>query len=370
MIEVGTMSGNSFGQVFRVTTFGESHGAAVGVVIDGCPSGLELRESEVQRELDRRKPGQSAVTTARKEEDRVEILSGVFEGKTTGAPIAMIVRNRAFESSPYEELRFKPRPSHADFTHFAKYGHYDWRGSGRYSGRETVGRVAAGAVAKKLLSALNVEILAHAVEIAGIKSKEVTVDEIRKNAESNPVRCADLSAAKKMEEAILAAKKEGDSVGGIVEVLALGVPAGLGEPVFDKLDAEIAKALMSIGAVKGVEIGAGFAVSKRRGSENNDAFAIKNGGVVTLTNNSGGILGGISNGMPIVARAAVKPTSSIAKEQRTVDLRTMKDASLAIKGKHDPCIVPRVVPVCEAMLALVLADHAIRAGMINPARIG
>ncbi len=363
------MSGNSFGKAFRIATFGESHGAAVGVVVDGCPSGLELSKSDVQRELDRRKPGQNEVTTQRKEEDKVTILSGIFEGRTTGAPIAMIVYNKAFDSSPYEELRFKPRPSHGDFTFFMKYQHYDWRGGGRYSGRETVARVAAGAVAKKLLSKLGIEILAHTVEIAGIRSRELTVDDIKKNAEKNPVRCADLEAAKKMEEAILAAKKEGDSVGGVVEILALNVPAGLGEPVFDKLDADIAKALMSIGAVKGVEIGAGFGVAKKRGSENNDAFAIKNGRIATLTNNSGGILAGISNGMPIVARAAVKPTSSIAKEQRTVNLKTVRETTLAVKGKHDPCIVPRVLPVCEAMLALVIADHALRAGVINPVKL-
>lgn len=363
------MPGNTFGSAFRITTYGESHGAAVGVVVDGCPAGLELGEEDIQRELDRRKPAQSAVTTQRAEKDEVKILSGVFEGKTTGAPIAMLVYNKDFDSSPYLELKNKPRPNHADFTYAMKYGHWDWRGGGRASGRETIGRVAAGAIAKKLLAKLGIEILGHAKEIHGIKAGEVAVEDIRKNVEKNVVRCADLKIAKKTEEEILKAKKEGDSVGGVVELIALNVPIGMGEPVFDKLDADIAKALMSIGAVKGVEIGAGFEAAKKKGSENNDAFYVEKGRVKTFTNNSGGILGGISNGMPIVVRAAVKPTSSIAKEQKTVDLEKIQNATISIKGMHDPCIVPRVLPVCEAMLALVLADHAIRAGFINPAKL-
>ncbi|MFH1774147.1 MAG: chorismate synthase [Methanobacteriota archaeon] len=361
--------GNTFGSAFRITTFGESHGAAVGVVVDGCPAGLELSERDIQRELDRRRPAQSEVTTQRAEKDEVKILSGVFEGKTAGAPIAMLVYNKNFDSSPYLELKNKPRPNHADFAYAMKYGHWDWRGGGRASGRETIGRVAAGAIAKKLLAKLGIEILGHAKEIHGIKVGEVTIEDIRKNAEKNAVRCADLKIAKEMEREILKAKKEGDSVGGIVELIALNVPVGLGEPVFDKLDADIAKALMSIGAVKGIEIGAGFEAAKRKGSENNDAFYVDKSKIKTLTNNSGGILGGISNGMPIVVRAAVKPTSSIAKEQRTVDLEKMKNTTISIKGLHDPCIVPRVLPVCEAMLALVLADHALRAGLINPAKL-
>lgn len=362
------MLGNAFGSAFRITTYGESHGAAVGVVVDGCPAGLELEEEGIQKELDRRKPGQSKVTTQRAEKDEVKILSGVFEGRTTGAPIAMLVYNKVFDSSPYSELKNKPRPNHADFTYFMKYSNWDWRGGGRASGRETIGRVAAGAIAKKLLAKLGIEILGHAREIHGVKVGDIAIDDIRKNAEKNPVRCADLKIAKKMEEEILKAKKEGDSVGGVVELIALNVPAGLGEPVFDKLDADIARALMSVGAVKGVEIGAGFEVAKKKGSENNDEFYVDKGRIKTLTNNSGGILGGISNGMPIIVRAAVKPTSSIAKEQKTVDLEKMQNATISIKGAHDPCIVPRVLPVCEAMLALVLADHALRAGFINPAR--
>jgi chorismate synthase len=354
------MGGNSFGEAFRITTFGESHGSAVGVIIDGCPAGLELSETDIQRELDKRRPGQSGVTTQRSEEDVVSILSGVFEGKTTGTPIAMIVHNKDKDSSIYMDIKDKPRPNHADFTYFMKYGLRDWRGGGRASGRETVGRVAAGAVAKKLLAADGIEILGHTTEVFGIKSGDVSIDDIKSNAEKNPVRCADPEAAKRMEEAILKAKDEGDSVGGIVEVIALDVAAGLGEPVFDKLDGDIAKAVMSIGAIKGVEIGAGFEVSRRRGSENNDEFFIDGGRVTTKTNNSGGIQGGITNGMPLVVRAAVKPTSSIAKEQNTVDLSTMKQTTIKVKGRHDPCIVPRVLPVCEAMTALVLADHLLR----------
>lgn len=360
------MPGNTFGSAFRITTYGESHGAAVGVVIDGCPSGLSLDESDVQRELDKRKPGKSSVTTGRVEGDKASILSGVLDGKTTGAPISIMVHNKSFDSSPYIELKNKPRPSHADFTYAMKYKNYDWRGGGRASGRETIGRVAAGAVAKKLLAALGIEILGHAREVHGIAAEEVSIDEIRKNIEKNPIRCADLKAAERMQEEILKARGEGDSLGGIAEVIALNVPVGLGEPVFDKLSADIAKAVMSIGSVKGVEIGAGFSVAKKKGSENNDQFVIEGGKIKTITNNSGGILAGISNGMPIVVRAAVKPTSSIAKEQRTVDLEKMEETTIAIKGKHDPCIVPRIIPVCEAMLALVLADHAIRAGLIAP----
>lgn len=363
------MPGNTFGSAFRIATFGESHGAAVGVIVDGCPAGLELDERDVQKELDRRRPAQSRVTTQRAEKDEVKILSGVFEGRTTGMPIAMLVYNKDFDSSPYLELKNKPRPNHADFTYFMKYRNWDWRGGGRASGRETVGRVAAGAIAKKLLAKLEIEILGHTKEIHGISVGEIAIEDIRKNAEKNPVRCADLKIAKEMEREILKAKKEGDSVGGVVEVIALNVPAGLGEPVFDKLDADIAKALMSIGAVKGVEIGAGFKAARKKGSENNDEFYVDKGTIKTLTNNSGGILGGISNGMPIIVRAAVKPTSSIAKEQRTVDLEKMENTTISIKGLHDPCIVPRVLPVCEAMLALVLADHAIRAELINPVRV-
>lgn len=366
------MGGNSFGVIFRVTTWGESHGKAVGVVVDGVPANLRLSEQDIQAELDRRRPGVSGVVSQRRESDRVEIFSGVFEGRTTGAPISMIVRNVSFESEPYEAIRDLPRPGHADLTYRLKYGHVDYRGGGRASGRETVARVAAGAVAKKLLQAAGVEVLGHTVEVAGIgvDPRKISMEDIRR-AEKNPVRCADEKIARRMLEAIEAARDEGDSVGGVVEVLANGVPAGLGEPVFDKLDADIAKALMSIGGVKGVEIGAGFSIARMRGSQANDQFVIdgRSGRIVTRTNNSGGILGGISSGMPIVARIAVKPTSSIGKPQKTVDLKTRRPATLKIRGKHDPCLCPRIVPVAEAMLAIVLADHMLRAGMIDPNKL-
>ena len=366
-----SMSGNSFGQKFRVTAFGESHGRAVGVIVDGVPAGLDLSENDIQRELNRRRPGVSKIVSPRAEIDKVEILSGIFQGKTLGTPITMVVQNIAFEDEPYEVIKNLPRPGHADLTYWLKYGYVDYRGGGRASGRETVARVAAGAIAKKILGHFGIEVLGHVVEVAGIRInvKKVNYDAIRK-ADENPIRCADPIAAEKMIQAIEKAKEEGDSVGGIVEVIALNVPAGLGEPVFDKLDGDIAKALMSIGSIKGVEIGTGFQLAKMRGSEANDQFIVdpKTGKIITSTNNAGGILGGISNGMPIVARAVVKPTSSIARPQSTVDIKIMKETKIEVKGKHDPCICPRVVPVCESMLALVLVDHMIRAGFINPTK--
>ncbi|MEA2074321.1 MAG: chorismate synthase [Euryarchaeota archaeon] len=355
------MSGNSFGKIFRVTTWGESHGEAMGVVVDGCPSGLELSEADIQYELDRRKPGVSEITTERKESDEVKILSGVFEGKTLGTPISMLVWNKDVDSSPYEALKHIARPGQADFSYQLKYGIRDYRGGGRASGRETVARVAAGAIAKKILASQAIQIIGHVVEIGGIRARKVSIEEITGNAESNAVRCADLEAARRMEALIKSAKDEGDSVGGIVEVLALGVPAGLGEPVFDKLDAELAKALMSIGAVKGVEIGAGFEAARLKGSEMNDEFYIKEGRIRTRTNNAGGILGGISTGEPVICRIAVKSTSSIAKPQRSVDMKKMEEVELRIKGRHDPCICPRIVPVAEAMVALVLVDYLMQA---------
>ncbi|MBE0522113.1 MAG: chorismate synthase [Candidatus Methanoperedenaceae archaeon] len=360
------MSGNTFGTLFRITTWGESHGAALGVTIDGCPAGLLLSEQDIQKELDRRKPGQSDVTTQRKEEDLAEILSGVFSGKTTGAPISIIVRNKDVDSSRYEELRNTPRPGHADLTYEQKYGIRDHRGGGRSSARETTGRVAGGAVAKKILSQHGIEILCHVVELGGIRAKKVSIPEIRENTENNPVRCADPDAAVEMAAMIHAAISEKDSVGGIVEVIALGVPAGVGEPVFDKLDAALAGALMSIGAVKGVEIGLGFRCACMKGSQFNDPISIRDGKIITLSNNAGGILGGISNGEPVVCRIAVKPTPSISKEQHTVDIKEMKNTTISIKGRHDPSIPPRIVPVAEAMMALVLVDQMMRGGLINP----
>ncbi|GFO96910.1 chorismate synthase [groundwater metagenome] len=364
------MSGNTFGTLFRITTWGESHGCAVGVVIDGCPAGLQLDEADIQKELNRRRPGQSDITTPRKEEDSAEILSGLFSGKTTGAPVSILVRNKDVDSSKYEALRNTPRPGHADLTYELKYGLRDWRGGGRSSARETVGRVAAGAVAKKILSIHCVEVLGHVVELGGIRAKTASIEEVRENTEKNPVRCADLDVAVDMEAMIHAARSEGDSVGGMVEIIGIGVPAGVGEPVFDKLSAELAKALMSIGAVKGVEIGAGFRSPSMKGSQMNDPFEISEGKIRTLTNNAGGILGGISNAEPIVCRIAVKPTPSISQEQRTVDMSKMKETKIKIQGRHDPSIPPRIVPVAEAMMALVLVDQMMRGGFINPSTIG
>ena len=363
------MSGNTFGELFRITTWGESHGYAVGVVIDGCPAGLPLEDTDIQKELDRRRPGQSSITTQRKEEDRVEILSGVFSGKTTGAPISIMVRNKDVDSSKYEALKNTPRPGHADLTYEMKYGFRDWRGGGRSSARETIGRVAAGAVAKKILELQDIEILGHVVEVGGVRAKAVNFDDIRKNTERNPVRCADPDAASEMEAVIHAARNEGESLGGIVEIIGTGVPPGVGEPVFDKLSAELAKALMSIGAVKGVEIGDGFRSSSMKGSQMNDPFSIKDGKIASITNNAGGILGGISSGEPLVLRIAVKPTPSISQEQRTVDISKMKDTRIKILGRHDPSIPPRIVPVAEAMVALVLVDQMMRGGFIKPSTI-
>lgn len=360
------MSGNTFGTLFRIITWGESHGSAVGVVIDGCPAGIQLDEDDIQKELNRRRPGQSDITTPRKEEDKAEILSGVFSGKTTGAPILIMVRNKDVDSSKYEALRNTPRPGHADLTYELKYGIRDWRGGGRSSARETVGRVAGGAVAKKILAIHDIEVIGHVVELGGIRAKPASIEDVRENTEKNPVRCADIEAALEMEAMIHAARSEGDSVGGIVEIIGIGIPAGVGEPVFDKLSAELAKALMSIGAVKGVEIGAGFKCAMMRGSQMNDPVAIFDRVPKPLTNNAGGILGGISNGEPVICRIAVKPTPSISKEQRTVDMSTMKDAKIKIQGRHDPSIPPRIVPVAEAMVALVLVDMMMRGGFINP----
>jgi len=351
------MSDNTFGKIFKVTTWGESHGEAIGVVVDGCPAGIELSEKDIQHELDRRKPGVSEITTERKEADEVKILSGVFEGKTLGTPISMLVWNKDVDSSPYEPIKNIARPGQADFSYQTKYGIRDYRGGGRASARETVARVAAGAIAKKILATQSIQILGHVVEVGGIRASEVGFEEIKENVERNAVRCADLEAAVRMEELIKEAKEEGDSVGGIVEVIATDVPAGLGEPVFDKLDAELAKALMSIGAVKGVEIGAGFKATRMKGSEMNDEFIIKEGKIKTRTNNAGGILGGISTGEPILCRIAVKPTPSISKPQRSVDMDEMEEVEIRIKGRHDPCICPRIVPVAEAMVALVLVDY-------------
>ena len=361
------MSGNSFGKRFRITCFGESHGRCVGVIIDGCPSGLQLSLKEVQKELDKRRPRQDKISTPREEEDKVEFLSGVFKEYTTGAPLCMLVWNKKADSEVYEKYRFKPRPGHADYPALIKYKKFnDYRGGGRFSGRITAAFVMAGAVAKKLLKILNIEILAHTVEIGGVKSeKNPTLEEIRKITYTNAVRCADEKTAALMKQEIMKAKNEGDSVGGIIECIILNVPVGIGEPVFDNLDADIAKMLFNIPAVKGVEFGAGFNSSRLRGSENNDPYIIKDGKVATTSNNAGGILGGLSNGMPIIFRTAFKPTPSISKKQRTIDIEKMTETTIEVKGMHDPCVVPRAVPIVEAVAATVLADHILRSSFIN-----
>ncbi|MCL0091252.1 chorismate synthase [Dehalococcoidales bacterium] len=357
--------GNSFGKLFTITSFGESHGRCVGITIDGCPAGLPITEEDIQRELDKRKPGPDVAVTRRVEEDKVEILSGIFNGFTTGAPVCLLIWNKDIDSSEYEKNRFLPRPGHADYTAFAKYGGFnDFRGGGRFSGRITATFVMAGAIAKKLLKLSDIEVLAHTIEIGGIKAQAKEFDEIKENVEKNQLRCADLEAAEAMAGLIEKVKEEGDSIGGIIEGIGRNVPAGLGEPVFDTLDGELAKALLAIPAVKGIEFGAGFSVAKKRGSENNDPFIIKDGKIVTVTNNTGGILGGISNGMPIVVRVAIKPTASIIKSQQTVNIEQMKEVSLAVRGRHDTCIVPRAVVVIESMMAVTLCDFAMRAGLI------
>jgi len=356
------MAGNQFGNYFRITTFGESHGKAMGVIVDGVRPGLPFDIASIQKELDRRRPGQSSVTTQRKEEDRVEILSGVFDGRTIGTPICMIIWNRDQKPGEYEKVKDLFRPGHAGYTYMAKFGVTDYRGGGRSSGRETASRVAAGAVAKKILAREGIEVCGYTREVAGISCRSIDLTVVEKN----PLRAADLVAAAAMEEAVLRAKEEGDSVGGIVEVVVRNVPAGIGDPVFDKLEADLGKALLSIGAVRGFEVGNGFAASRLRGSENNDPFYVDpaTGKVRTRTNNAGGIAGGISNGEEIVLRIAVKPPSSIRKEQETVTV-DLKPATISMEGRHDPCICPRIVPVAEAMVALTILDHLTRQRLLR-----
>jgi len=359
------MPGNTFGHTFRVTTFGESHGPAVGAVIDGCPAGLPLAEGDIQPELDRRRPGQSSITTARQEADRVEILSGVFEGHTTGAPICLLVRNADARSRDYEKIKDLFRPGHADYTWFAKYGRRDWRGGGRASARETVGRVAAGAVARKLLAGEGIFIIGYTCQVGDIvmpPMAEVTLAQV----EASPVRCPDPEAAARMVALIEQVRSERDSIGSAAEIIARGVPAGLGEPVFDKLKGDLAKALVSLPAVVGFEYGSGFAATHMRGTQHNDAFVMKDGRVGTATNRHGGMLGGISTGEPIVLRVAIKPTPSIPTPQRTVDIHGAPQ-EIVVTGRHDPCLAPRFVPVGEAMVALVLADHLLRWNAIGRA---
>jgi chorismate synthase len=368
------MMGNTFGNLFRITTWGESHGKAIGCVVDGCPAGLELSEEDIQVELDRRKPGKE-YTSTRKEEDRVSILSGVFEGRTTGAPISMIILNKDVISEHYLRIKDSPRPGHADLTYWLKYRHRDWRGGGRSSARETAGRVAGGTIAKKLISSFGVKVVGYAVEIGGVGWKESNEnydeqDYLRfyEMAEESPLRIPDRDATEKAIDLIESIRKEGDSVGGIAEVVVLNPPPGLGEPVFNRFDAALSMAVMSIPAVKGVEIGTGFRVSRMKGSENNDPIILKDGKIRLAKNHSGGILGGITTGEPIIIRAAIKPTPSISKPQRTVNLERMEEETIKVEGRHDPCIVPRVIPVIEAMVAITVADFMLMSRII-PQRI-
>lgn len=345
------MAGNSFGQLFRVTTFGESHGPAIGVVIDGVPPGIKLSESDIQFDLDRRKPGQSKITTQRQEDDRAEILSGVFEGKTTGTALAILIRNKDHRSKDYSEIKEKFRPGHADFTFQEKYGFRDYRGGGRSSGRETACRVAAGAVAKKILSNQNINIIAYTLAVADIVAKKKDYGFIEKNI----VRTCDPDIVDEMVACIDAARKELNSVGGIVEAVVHGCPPGLGDPVFDKLNAKLAYGLMSIGTLRGIEFGLGFQATKMKGDEHNDRFYMDGERVRSTTNHAGGMLGGISTGEDLILRVGVKPVSSLAREQQTVT-KDGEETTIETKGRHDPCICPRVVPVVEAMIALVIVD--------------
>ncbi|MGI9533640.1 MAG: chorismate synthase [Thermodesulfobacteriota bacterium] len=355
------MPGNTFGRLFRITTWGESHGIAVGVVLDGCPAGLKISEQEIQVELDRRRPGQSKITTQRKEPDKVAILSGVFNGKTTGTPISMIVNNIDAISKSYEDIKDTYRPGHADFTYDQKYGIRDYRGGGRSSNRETVGRVAAAAIAKKILKKEGIKTTGYVKQVGNIKAEKFNFRQI----EQNPVRCPDKAKAVEMIALIDKVRKEGDSIGGIVEVVSTGMPKGLGDPVFNKLDADLASALMSLGGIRGFEAGLGFAVAEMKGSEANDLmYKKKDGKLGFKTNNAGGMLGGISNGEDLIVRIAIKPTSSISKVQKTVDKRG-KSKELAVKGRHDPCLCPRAVPIAEAMVNLVLVDHYLISKSIN-----
>jgi chorismate synthase len=355
------MAGNTFGKVFRITTAGESHGPGNVVIIDGVPAGIPLTEEDFFADLDRRKPGQSKITTQRKESDRPEILSGVFEGKTTGTSLAVLVRNEDQRSKDYDDIKDKYRPGHADYTFDQKYGFRDYRGGGRSSARETVARVAAGVVAKKILAASGIRVVGYVKQVGHIKAEisnpaEVTLEQV----EANIVRCPDANAAEQMISLIDEMRMAQDSIGGVSELVATGVPAGLGEPVFDKIKADLAKGIMSLPAVLGFEYGAGFEVATSKGSDNNDPFIpAPNGGITTQGNRHGGMLGGITSGLPIVCRAAIKPTSSLSKPQSTVT-RTGEPTEIRTKGRHDPCLLPRFVPMGEAMMAIVLCDHLLR----------
>ncbi|MGE5187472.1 MAG: chorismate synthase [Betaproteobacteria bacterium] len=360
------MTGNSIGKEFTITSFGESHGKVIGVVIDGCPSGLPLSESDFQEELNRRVPPEPKIVSARIEKDIAKILSGTFNGYTTGAPIVVMVENKETKSSDYESIKDLPRPGHSDYPARIRYGGFnDYRGGGRFSGRVTVAIILAGSIAKRLLGRYNIDVLAYTTAIGKVKTdKTFSAQEILKNRNAAATRCPDFECAQKMEEAIVAAKKSDNSLGGIVECIVLNMPPGVGDPLFDNLDGDLSKAIFAVPAVKGVEFGAGFKAAAFMGSENNDAFLMKGGKVATATENAGGILGGLSSGMPIVIRVAIKPTPSIGTEQKTVNLTSMKDVDIIVKGRHDPCVVPKAVPAIEAAVAVTLADHLIRRGFI------
>lgn len=353
------MAGNSYGQIFKITTFGESHGKAIGVIIDGCPAGLEIDETFLQQELARRRPGQSKIVTQRKEPDRAEILSGTFEGKSTGTPIAMVIYNADARSKDYSHIADKYRPSHADFTYQAKYGIRDYRGGGRSSARETAARVAAGAVAKLLLQKEGIDIQAYVSQVGPLALNKPYQELDFKLTESNPVRCPDAEMAEQMETLIKSVRKDGDTIGGVVSCVIKGCPAGLGEPAFDKLHADLAKAMLSINACKGFEYGSGFAGVNMRGSAHNDHFYQEGKQTKTKSNHSGGIQGGISNGMDIYFRLAFKPVATIVPDQPSIN-EAGEEVMVAGKGRHDPCVVPRAVPIVEAMAALTLADHLLR----------
>ena len=362
------MPGSSIGQRLVLTSFGESHGKSVGAILEGCPAGLEIDEKYIQKMLDQRRPGQSLISTQRNEKDMVEFISGVFRGFTTGAPITMVVWNKDQKSKDYENLKTLLRPGHSDYPAMIKYNHFnDYRGGGRFSGRLTATHVMGGAIARKLLKeTLGIETNSYTTQIGTIKMEKELEEKNIKNIYNNEVRCPDEKTAKKMKKGILDAKKKGDSLGGIIESITTNVPVGLGEPIFNSLESDLSRAMFSIPSVKGVEFGSGFEGSKLYGSENNDLYTIRKGKIITKTNNSGGILGGISNGMPITMRIAFKPASSIAKKQETIDIKKKKPAILQVKGRHDPCVVPRAPPVVDSLVSLTLADHALITGIIKP----
>jgi len=362
------LTGNSIGRRLVLTSFGESHGRCIGSILDGCPAGLDLTEKDIQKMLDLRKPGQSLVSTQRKEDDKVEIISGTFRGSTTGAPITMVIWNKDQKSTDYEKLRTDMRPGHSDFPAYVKYKKFnDHRGGGRFSGRLTATHVMGGAIARKLIKEqLGIETNSYTNQIGKVKVIKDIDKKMFKSIYSNVVRCPSKITATKMEKSILAARKKGDSLGGVIKSITTNIPPGLGEPIFGSLESDISKAIFSIPAVKGIDFGSGFAGSEKFGSENNDPYTIKNGKIITKTNNSGGILGGISNGMPIMFRVAFKPASSIAKYQDTVNVKTRKKIKLQVSGRHDPCVVPRAPPVVDSLVSLVLADHSLLSGFIKP----